>query len=206
RRDVVVVLPDLALEGVGEVERLVVGAPAGAVRADDAVVDERHRQVRVEAPQPADLQLLLVVHAAGEEATFAVALAVVEADARLPRAHQLDLLRLAAELVGIEAVVEGEHRAAALAQRHRADVVLERPALGLARLRVVAPDRGLVDAAAGAVNPVEPAFLHVPDRALAEVIVAGEEAFDLHQAARSERPERSSSPAATSALRMRSIS
>src|SRR5262245_17204632 len=40
RRDVVVVLPDLALEGVGEIEGLVVGAPARPVGADDAVVDE----------------------------------------------------------------------------------------------------------------------------------------------------------------------
>ena len=37
-RDVEVVGPVLALEGVGEVERLVVGAPARAVRADDAGV------------------------------------------------------------------------------------------------------------------------------------------------------------------------
>src|SRR5712671_1398791 len=39
-REVVVVGPDLALEGVGEVEGLVVGTPARAVGADDAVVDQ----------------------------------------------------------------------------------------------------------------------------------------------------------------------
>ena len=40
-------------------------------------------QVGIEPPQPADRQLLLVVHAAGEEAAAAVALAVVQARARL---------------------------------------------------------------------------------------------------------------------------
>src|SRR5262249_60026358 len=129
----------------------------------------RHRQVGVEAPQPADLQLLLVVHAAGEEAPSPVALAVVEARSRLPGVDLLYRVELAAvEVEEVEAVVEGEHGAALLPQRHRADVALHAPVLGLAGLGVEAPDRGLADASAGAVDPVEPGLLHVPDRALAE--------------------------------------
>src|SRR5258708_8058431 len=77
-REVVVVLPDLALEGVGEVERLVVGAPARAVRADDAVIDQGHGEIGIEAPQPADLQLLLVVHAACEDPPAPGALPVAQ--------------------------------------------------------------------------------------------------------------------------------
>src|SRR5258708_1011523 len=82
-REVVVVLPDLALEGVGEIEGLVVGAPARAVGADDAVVHQGDGEIGIEAPQPADLQLLLVVHAAGEEAPAPVAFAVLQSRGRV---------------------------------------------------------------------------------------------------------------------------
>src|SRR5439155_14953080 len=181
-REVVVVGPDLALEAVGEVEGLVVRAPARAVRADDAVVDQGDGEIGIEAPQPTDLQLFLVVHAAGEEASAAVALAVVQACARLPGVHELDRVELAGlEVEEIETVVEREHRAAFLAQRERPDVALERPVLGLAALRIEPPDRGLADAPAGPVNPVEPAFLDIPDRAFAEMVGALEYGFDLHE-------------------------
>ena len=87
--DVVVVGPVLALERVGEIERPVVRAPARTVRADDALVDLRHAEVGVEAPEAADLQFFLVVHAAGEEAAAAVALcrrSDASAAVRRPRA------------------------------------------------------------------------------------------------------------------------
>src|SRR5204863_6696209 len=167
---------------VGEVEGPVVRAPARAVRADDAVVDQRHGEIGIEAPQPAQLQLLLVVHAAGEEAPVPVALAVVQARARLPRVDELDRVELARlEVEEIETVVEREHRAAFLAQRERPDVALERPVLALAAPRIEPPDRGLADASAGPVNPVEPAFVDVPHRAFAEMVGALENAFDLHE-------------------------
>src|SRR5439155_4966469 len=154
-REVVVVGPDLALEGVGEVERLVVGAPARTVGADDAVIDQGHGEIEIEAPQRADLQLLLVVHAACEEATAPVALAVVQARARVFGIDERYGFELAAlEIEEVEAVVEREHRAAFLAQRERPDVALERPALGLAALRIEPPDRGFADAPARPVNPV----------------------------------------------------
>src|SRR4029077_11586072 len=109
------------------------------------------------------------------------------------------------EIEEIEAVVEREHRAAVLAQRHGADVALDRPVLGLAGLGIEAPDRGLPDPPPGAVDPVELAFLDIPDRAFAQMIVALQDQLDLH-AARSARPARSRSPAETSAFLMRSIS
>src|SRR5258708_7139458 len=144
-REVVVVAPDLTLEGVGEVERFVVGAPARSVRADDAVVDESHGEIGIEAPQRADLQLLLVVHAAREEAAAPVALAVVQARTRVFGIDERYGFELAAlEIEEVEAVVEREHRAAFLAQRERAAVALDRPVLGLAALRIEAPDRGPV--------------------------------------------------------------
>src|SRR6266853_4535697 len=181
-REVVVVLPDLALEGVGEVERLVVGAPARAVRADDAVVDQGDGEIGIEAPQRADFQLLLVVHAAREEAPAPVALAVVQSRTRLSSVDQRNGFELAAlEIEEVEAIVEREHRAAFAPERERADVALERPVVGLAALRIEPPDRGFSDAPAGPVNPVEPAFLDVPDRAFAAMVVALEDAFDLHE-------------------------
>src|SRR6266581_7521184 len=184
-REVVVVGPDLALESVGEVERLVVRAPARAVGADDAVVHQGDGEIRIEAPQPADLQLLLVVHPAGEEAPAPVALAVVQSRARLPGVDQRYGFELAAlEIEEVEAVVEREHRAAFLAQRERADVALERPVLGLAAPRIEPPDRRLANAPAGPVNPAEPAFLDVPHRAFAEMVGALEYAFDLHETAK----------------------
>src|SRR5258708_2944308 len=112
-REVVVVLPDLALEGVGEIEGLVVGAPARAVGADDAVVHQGDGEIGIEAPQPADLQLLLVVHAAGEEAPAPVAFAVVQSRARVFGIDERYGFELAAlEIEEVEAVVEREHRTA----------------------------------------------------------------------------------------------
>src|SRR6266853_2520992 len=180
--EVVIVLPDLVLEGVGEVEGLVVGAPARSVRADDSVVDQGHGEIGIEAPQRADLQLLLVVHASREEASAAVALAVVQARARVFGIDERYGFELAAlEIEEVEAVVEREHRAAFLAQRERADVALERPVLGLAAPRIEPPDRRLADAPAGPVNPIEPAFLDVPHRAFAEMVGALQDTFDLHE-------------------------
>src|SRR3990172_10678413 len=75
----------------------------------------------VEAPQAADRQLFLVVHPAREEAAAPVALAVVQPGPRLVRVDPLDQVELArAEIEEVEAVVEREDRAAALAQRHGA--------------------------------------------------------------------------------------
>ena len=82
--------------------------------------------------------------------------------------------------IGWVVVVEGEHRAAFFAQRERTDVALERPVFGLAALRIEPPDRRPAHAPARAVNPVEPAFLDVPDRAFAEMVGALEDAFDPH--------------------------
>ena len=130
-------------------------------------------EVGIEAPQAADLQLLLVVHAAGEEAAAPVALAVVQARARLFGVDELDEVELAAlEIEEVEAVVEREHGAAVAAQRQRADVAIERPVLHLAGPRIEPPDRRLADTPAGAVDPVEPAFLDVPHRTFAEVVLA----------------------------------
>ena len=47
------------------------------------------REIGIEAPEAADLQLFLVVHAAGEEPAAAVALAVVQPRARLVRRPRL---------------------------------------------------------------------------------------------------------------------
>ena len=91
-RDVVVVGPVLALERVGQIERPVVGTPARPVRADDALVHLRHAQIGVEPPEAADLQLLLVVHAAGEKTSAAIAFAVVQPRARLVGVHGLNEL------------------------------------------------------------------------------------------------------------------
>ncbi len=185
-RDVEVVRPVLALEGVGEVEGPVVGAPARAVGTDDPRVHLGDAQVGIEAVQPADRELLLVVHAAGVEAAAAVALAVVQPRARHVGLDALDQVELAGgEVEEVEPVVEREHRAAAPAQRHCADVAAERPVLDLARTRVEPPDRRLADAPAGAVDPVEAAFLDVPHGPFAEVVLALQKALDLHAASRS---------------------
>ncbi len=178
--EVVVPRPVFLLERVGEIERLVVGAPARAVGADDAAIGERHFQVRVEPPQAADRKLFLVVHAAGEEPPASIALAVVQARARLVGVDLLDQLELlACEVEEIEAVIEREHRAAALAQRHRTDVAGEAPVLDATRFRIHAPDRGFAHAPSGAVDPVEATFLDVPHRAFAQIVGAFEHALDL---------------------------
>jgi len=120
---VVVVGPHLALEGVGEVEPAVVGAPAGAVRADDALIHLGDAQIGIEAPQAADREFFLVVHAAGEEAPAPVAFAVVQARARLLGVDERYRFEPALlEIEEVEAVVEREHRAALAPQRERADI------------------------------------------------------------------------------------
>ena len=116
------------------------------------------RQIGVEPPEAADLQLLFVVHAAGEEPSAAIALAVVQPRARLIGVHARDQIEPPArEIEEVEAVGERQHRAAAAAKRHRADVVVERPVPRPARARVQPPDRRVADAAAGAVQPVQAA-------------------------------------------------
>src|SRR5258706_96902 len=81
-----------------------------------------------------------------------VSVAVVQARAGLPRVHDFDRLELGVlEIEEIEAVIEREHRAAFLAQRHGADVALHRPVLGLAGLGIEAPDRRLAQPPPGAV-------------------------------------------------------
>ena len=198
-RDVVVVGPELLLERVGEVEGPVVRAPARAVGADDAVLDLGDAQVRVEAIQPADLELLLVVHPAGEEPATAVALAVVQPGARLIGLDELDAFQAAAlEVEEVEAVVQGKHGAAVAAQRQRSDVVVERPVLGAPGARIESPDAGVAHPPSGAVHPVEAALVHIPDRSFAQVIAAFEHALDPVRHADATFP-----PAAASVLRGR---
>jgi len=133
--------------------------------------------------------------------------AVVQARARVFGIDERYGFELAAlEIEEVEAVVEREHRAAFLAQRERADVALDRPVLGLAALRIEAPNRRLVDAPAGPVDPVEPALLDVPDRPSPRWLAHCRTHSIFIHAARSERPARSSRPAAISALRICSIS
>ena len=131
------------------------------------------------AIEPADLEFFLVIHAAREEAAAAVALAIVQAAARLIGLDQLDALQPAAvELEEVEAVVQGQHRAAVVPQRQRPDVLRERPGLGPAGPGIQAPDAGIADAPSGAIHPVEAALLDVPDRPLAQMIAAFEHALD----------------------------
>ena len=74
---VVVIGPHLFLKGVGKVKRLVVRAPARAVRADDSGVDFGQRKISVEPPQAAQRQLLFVVHAARKKTASTVTFAVI---------------------------------------------------------------------------------------------------------------------------------
>src|SRR5262245_15299650 len=177
--EVVIVRPVLTLEGVGEVERLVVRTPARPIGANDAFLDLRHSQVAVEPPQPANLQLLLVVHSAGEEAASPVALAVVQPCPGLLGLDQLNELELSAyEIEKIEAVIERQDGSAVLAQCQRADVVLERPGIDLPCTRVPPPDRWIANPSPRSVDPVQRALVDVPYRTFTEVISALLHAFD----------------------------
>jgi hypothetical protein len=173
-----------------EIECLVVGAPARPVGADDAVIDLGDGEIRIETPEAAYFELFLVVHAAGEEPAAPIDLAVIEPRARLVGVYLDDQIEtFGVEIVKIEAIVGRQRRAAAAPQGERTDVTVERPMLDLALARIVSPQRRLADAAAGAVDPVKPAFLDIPDRAFAEVIAARDHAFDgvRHEAVPSAR-------------------
>ena len=171
--NVVVVSPDLPLKAVGQVERLIIRAPAWAVCADDAILHLCDAQVGIKAPEAANLQFLLVVHAAGKEPAHSVTLAIVEARPRLLGIHEVNQFELSTpEIKKVKAIVEGEHGASSAPERHRPDIVGQEPVFNLAGGWVEPPDRGPANAPPGAVNPIESTFLHVPDRAFAKMILA----------------------------------
>ena len=121
----------------------------------------------------------MIIHAARKEAAAAVALAIVQAATRLISLDQFDALQPATvELEEVEAVVQGQHRAAVPPQRQRPHVLRERPRLGSAGPGIQAPDAGVADAPSGAIHPVEAALLDVPDRPLAQMITAFEHTLD----------------------------
>jgi len=151
---------------------LVTGAPL-AVDLGDA-------KIGVEPPQRAAGQLFLVVHAAREKSTASIGLSVVQAEARIA-VDAVERVELAGvEIEERESVGDREHRAAARAQRHGADIDVEAPVAHTPVPRLQSPDRRIADAAPGAVEPVEAALLDVPYRAFAQVVGAVEHAFDFH--------------------------
>src|SRR5262245_9595381 len=177
--EVVIVRPVFTLEGVGEIVRLVVRTAARAIGATGDFLDLRQLQVTVEPPQPANLHLLFVVHAAGEEAASPIALAVVQPRPGLLSIDRLNELELSAyEIEKIEAVIERQDGSAGLAQCQRADVVLERPGVDLPGTRVPPPDRGIADPSPRSIDPVQRAFVDVPYRTFTEMVSALLHAFD----------------------------
>ena len=117
------------------------------------------------------LAVVVVGHVAREEAPAPVDLAVVHPVFRLVGLGVLDVGELlGGEVVEAEAVGQGHHRAAALADRHRADVQRHEVALHLRAVLAAAPDLG-----GAAVDPVEELVLDVPQRALAEMVLAVDE-------------------------------
>ena len=139
----------------------------------------RHSQVAVEPPQPANLQLLFVVHSACEEASSTIALAIVQPRPGLVGLDELNKLELPPyEIEKVEAVIERQDGSAFLAQCQRADVVLERPGIDLASTRVQPPDRRIADASPRSVDPVQSAFVDVPYRAFTEMVSALLHAFN----------------------------
>src|SRR6185312_13074072 len=154
------------LETVGEIERFTVRAEAGAVGTDDAAVQHMQRQIGIEPEQLADGRAFLEIHGAGNEAPLPVDLAVVEAGPQFAGLGLDDPLsgpRL--EIESVEPVAQRQDRTAALAQRHRADRFRQLPAPGVAPGGITGMDRWAIG-----IDPVEPLFLNVPQRAFAELI------------------------------------
>jgi hypothetical protein len=85
-------------------------------------------------------------------------------------------------------IVAAEHHPGDVADRHadpalfgtvRRVVVGNRPRLDCAAARIEAEDIVLALAPPGAVDPAEKPCLHIPERALAEILLAGDDAFDF---------------------------
>src|SRR5437868_3146216 len=76
--DVVIIDPDFADEGVGEIHALPVRREAGAVGAADAGEDDTHGAVRIDTDYRRFRRPAALVHAAGDEATLPVGAAVIQ--------------------------------------------------------------------------------------------------------------------------------
>jgi hypothetical protein len=77
----------------------------------------------------------------------------------------------------MESVAQGQHRAAALAQSHRPDMLGDRPPAHIAADRIAAPDR-----LAEAVDPIEPLLGDVPEGTFAKLVPHRNEDLDRDHA------------------------
>ncbi len=155
---------DVPPPAIGEVEMLVVRAPAKAVGDVDAGFHHGHPAVRIEPVQRAGGGRRVERQGPGPEATAAVAFAVIEAVAGpvgLRRGDQRNLARRKVD--ALEAALHGGDKAAPAPWNDRADQL--RHAHGLGR-----PRGGVADMNGGRENidPVELLFAGRPCRPLAQ--------------------------------------
>ena len=114
-----------------------------------------------------------VVHGAGPEPAAAVAFSLVEAVARV-LVRPCDPFDAAGdEIVESDARGEGDDEPAFLAQRKAADALRHLPALHRLGRRGIALQQLALD-----IDPIEGLLRHIPDRHLAELVAAIDNAFD----------------------------
>src|SRR5262249_34283453 len=140
-----------ALESVREIERAAVDTPVDPIGDDEADLEPLDREIRVEAVEMTRALLLLVIHAAGPEATRRIDLAVVEAVAGMvglgidDRSHGS-----CGQIDESEAALERRDQTRPLAEGDGADPLGHGPAPSLPRGDVGRKERGSLD-----VDPIE---------------------------------------------------
>src|SRR6266851_5469027 len=133
--------------------------------------------IPLEIVKPRSIAVARAIHGAGPEAAGTVRLAVVEALIAERQSGNVEPSQLGSRLIeGGEAAAEREQESAALAQRETAWRLGQGPVLDVARCRLKPPQRG-----AGDVDPPQLLLARTPQRALAEHVLAIDDARRLNR-------------------------